>query len=65
MSLTGRVSICEPGRNAVIPISHDKPPLTFPVIIPSTSSPASNDFSISLQISLFLALLLERIHSPL
>jgi hypothetical protein len=65
MSRTGRVSICEPGKNAVMPISHDKPPFTLPVMTPSTSSPASKDFSISPHISLFLALLLDRMHSPL
>ena len=65
MSLIGRVSICDQGRNAVIPISHDNPPFTFPVITPSTSSPALNDFSISPQISFDFAFDLESIHSPL
>ena len=65
MSLTGLVSIWLPGRKAVTPISHDKPPFTFPVITPSINSPASKDFSISPQISFDFALDLERIHSPL
>jgi len=59
------VSIWLPGKKAVTPISHDKPPFTFPVITPSTSSPDSKDFSISRQISFDLAFDLERIHSPL
>jgi hypothetical protein len=64
-SLTGLVSIWLPGKNAVTPISHDNPPLTFPVITPSINSPASNDFSISAQISFDFAFERERIQSPL
>ena len=64
MSFTGLVSIWLPGKNAVTPISQDSPPLTLPVITPSTSSPDSNDFSISDQISFDLAFDLESLHDP-
>ena len=64
MSFTGLVSIWLPGKKAVMPISQDKPPFTFPVITPSTSSPDSNDFSISAQISFDFAFDLESLQAP-
>ena len=64
-SLIGLVSIWLPGKNAVTPISQERPPFILPVIIPSTNSPDSNDFSISPQISFDFAFDLERMHSPL
>ena len=46
VSLTGRVSISEPGRKARMPLTSTvRPPLTLPLMVPVTNSPDSSAFS--------------------
>ena len=65
-SRTGRMSTCEPGRNATAPPrSTVKPPLTRPKITPSTRSLSSNDFSSRTQASSRRALSRDSTASPM
>ncbi len=65
VSLTGRVSTSEPGRNARMPLVMTvRPPLTLPVIVPLTSSPLSSAFSRFIQAARRLALSRDRMVSP-
>ena len=65
VSLTGRVSTSEPGKNARMPlIITVNPPLTLPVIVPATSSADSSAFSRFIHADKRLALSRDKIVSP-
>ncbi|CFP58227.1 Uncharacterised protein [Bordetella pertussis] len=65
VSLTGRRSTSEPGRNARMPLVMTvRPPLTLPVIVPVTSSPFSRACSSCSQADRRLARSRDRMVSP-
>jgi hypothetical protein len=65
VSLTGRMSTSEPGRNARMPLVMTvRPPLTLPVIVPPTISPDSSAFSRFSHAARRFALSRDRIVSP-
>ncbi|MNT12042.1 hypothetical protein D3C72_1469550 [compost metagenome] len=65
VSLTGRVSTSEPGRNARMPLVKTvRPPLTLPLTVPTTISPDSIAFSRASHEARRLALSRDRMVSP-
>ncbi len=64
-SLTGRVSISEPGRKARMPLTSTvRPPLTLPLTVPETKSPDSSEVSSESHDARRLALSRDRMVSP-
>ncbi|MCY1234313.1 hypothetical protein D9M72_468920 [compost metagenome] len=65
VSLIGRTSTSEPGRNARMPLTMTvRPPLTLPVTVPEMISPSSSAFSRFSHDARRLALSRDRMVSP-